>query len=164
MKALLLKRFDRQQINDEVEDELDFHLELLTENLLLQNMSLEEARAGALERFGNVERIKDQCVEISRRNNPILRALKSFLVLVFLAGILVRVLSTEFHVTRLGNILIAVGILSRLLLYVRSLHPSSFLPKHETLSPLILNAKAQISFVGYKQRERTPVERIISDQ
>ncbi len=167
MKAVnrrLFKRFASEQIKGEVEEELRFHLELLTEALLQQDMSPEEANAAALERFGNVEQIKDQCVEISRRSNPLLRALKSFLILVFLAGVLVRVFSTEFHVLHVGDILMAVGVLGRLLVYVRGLNPSSFLSSHETLSPLILNENPQTSFAVYDQRKRTRVERVISDQ
>ncbi|HEY5073719.1 MAG TPA: permease prefix domain 1-containing protein, partial [Pyrinomonadaceae bacterium] len=67
MKAVnrrLFKRFAGEQIKGEVEEELCFHLELLTEALLQQDMSPDEANAAALERFGNVEQIKDQCVEI----------------------------------------------------------------------------------------------------
>jgi hypothetical protein len=162
--ARLFKRFDSTQIKGEVEAELRFHLELLTEALLQQDMSPEEANAAARERFGNLEQIKDQCVEISTRNSPLKRALKSFLILAFLVGVLVRVFSTEYHVLHVGDTLIAVGILGRLLLYVRGLNPSSFISSHETLSPLILNEKPQTSLAAYDQRKRTPVERVISDQ
>jgi hypothetical protein len=160
----LFKRFDSQQIKGEVEEELRFHLELLTEALLRQHMSPEEAKAVALERFGNLEQTKDQCVEISTRNSPLRRALRSFLILVFLVGVLIRVFSPEFHLTHIGAILIAVGILGRLLLYVRGLKPSSFLSSHEDLSLLILNEEPRASFAVYDQRKRTPVERVISDQ
>jgi hypothetical protein len=167
MKAVngsLFKPLASNQIKGEVEAELRFHLELLTEALLQQDMSPEEANAAALERFGNVEQIKDQCVEISTRSNPLLRALKSFLILVFLAGVLVRVFSTEFHVLHVGDILIAVGVLGRLLVYVRGLNPSSFLSRPETSSPLMLNENGQASIMAYDQRKRTPVERVISDK
>jgi len=167
MKAVngrLFKRFDNEQIKGEVEEELRFHLELLTAALQQHDMSLAEAKDAALKRFGNVEQIKDQCVEISRRNHPSIRALKSFLILVFLVGVLVRVFSTEFHVTRVGDVLIAVGILGRLWVYVRGLNPSSFLSKPETSSPLMLNENGQASITAYDQRKRTPVERVISDK
>ena len=102
-------------------------------------MSLAEAKDAALKRFGNVEQIKDQCVEISRSNRPLIRALKSFLILVFLVGVLVRVFSTELHVHHLGDILIAVAVLGRLFFYVRGLNPSRFTSKDEPSSPLMLN-------------------------
>jgi hypothetical protein len=80
----LFKRFDSQRAEREIDEELRFHLELLTEALQQQDMSLAEAKDAALNRFGNLEQIKDQCVVISRRNHPSIRALKSFLILVFL--------------------------------------------------------------------------------
>jgi hypothetical protein len=160
----LFKRFDSEQIRGEVEEELRFHLELLTEALLQQDMSQEEANAAALRRFGNVDQIKSQCVQISRKNRPVIRALKSFLILVFLMGVLVRVFSPEYHVTHVGDILIAVGVLGRLLVYVRGLNPSSFLSRPETSSLLMLNDNGEASIAAYDQRKRTPVERVISDK
>ena len=154
--------FDGKQIEREVNEELAFHLEMLTKEHHRQNMSWKEAGAAALERFGSVEQISAQCVEISRRNHPLIRALKSFLILVFLFGVLVRVFSPELHLTRVGDILIAVGILGRLLLYVHGLTPASIVSKNETLSPLKLNDTGQGSFRIYEQRRRTPFERVIS--
>lgn len=167
MKALngnLFKRFDSEQVEREIDEELRFHLELLTQAHLQQDMPLAEAKDAALKRFGNVEQIRDQCVEISRKNHPSIRALKSFLILVFLVGVLVRVFSTEVHVMHIGDTLIAVGVLGRAFLYVRGLNPSSFLSKYETSSSLMLNENGQASITAYDQRERTPVERVISDK
>jgi hypothetical protein len=160
----LFRRFDSQRADREIDEELGFHLELLTEALQQQDLSLAEARNAALKRFGNVEQIKDQCVEISRRNQPVIRALKSFLVLVFLAGVLVRVFSTELNFTHMGDILIAVGILGRLLVYVRGLNPSTFVSRPETSSPLLLSEKSQTPFTVYDQRRRTPIERVFFDK
>ena len=164
MTRRLLKCFDSEQIRRDVDEELRFHLELLTEALQQQDMPLAEAKDAALKRFGNVDQIKDQCIEISRRNHPALRALKSLLVLIVLTGVLVRALGTEFHVARVGDLLIAVGILGRLLVYVRGLNPSSFLSRPATSSLLMLNENGRQSFVAYDQSMRTPVERIISDK
>jgi len=102
-----------------------------------------EARAFALKRFGNVDRIKDECVEISRRSHAFNRVLKSFLILTFLVGIFVSGSGTHFKMVRVGNILAAIAIMGRLLLYVRSLKPSSFHSKPETSSPLMLNDTAR---------------------
>ena len=163
MKALngLLRSFDSQQDRREIDDELRFHLDLMTDELCGKGIPRGEARARAEAQFGNIEQIRNQCLEISMRNSPQTRALKYFLILVFLTGVLVRVLGTEFHVIRIGTILIALGLLGRLLLYVRGLNPSSFLSKDNDSSPLKLN-DAQMSFTSYDQRMRTPVERVIS--
>ena len=128
-----------EAIEREVEEELRFHLELLTEQHLQHGDTLEAARASALKQFGNVEQVTDQCVEISKRKRPFTRALKSFLILTFLAGVLVRIFGTELHVDRVGQMLIAIGAMGRLFLYVRDLKPAVFRPKSDT-SPLRLNS------------------------
>lgn len=166
MKAFtdLLQRFDSQQARNEIDDELRLHLDLLTDELCRQDMSRDEARVRAETRFGSVDRIRDQCVEIRIRNNPMTRACKSFLILVFLMGILVRVLGTEYHVTRVGGLLIMVGLLGHLLLYVRGLNPSRFFSKPDASSQLILNERGQVSVTGFDQSGRTPLERLISEK
>jgi hypothetical protein len=139
----LFNPIDSEAIEREVEEELRFHLELLTEQNLQHADTLVEARASALRRFGNVEQVKDQCVEISKRKRPFTRALKSFLILTFLAGIFVRIFGTELHVDRVGQMLIAVAVMGRLFLYVRGLKPAGFRPKSDTSSPLMLNSTAK---------------------
>lgn len=132
MRDLTRKLFNpigSEAIEREVEEELRFHLELLTEQHLQHANTLVEARASALRRFGNVEQVKDQCVEISKRKRPFTRALKSFLILTFLAGIFVRIFGTELHVLRVGQMLITVAVMGRLFLYVRGLKPAGFRPQ-----------------------------------
>lgn len=166
MKAVLKKlfhRFDREVIERQIEDELRFHLELLTEHHLEQNMPLPEAREAALKRFGNVEQIKEQCAEISRNNRPLIRALKFLLILVFLSGVCVRIFSPELHLTRMGDVLIYVGILGRLFFYVRGLSPSQFTSPPGNSSPLMLKDTVVPPFNAYDQSKRTPLERVISD-
>ena len=160
----IFKRFDNQEVEREIEEQLHFHLELLTQANLQQDMSFEEAKNAALKRFGNVEQIKDQCVQISKRSHPIMRALKALLLLVFLTGVSVRVFGTELTVTRVGDLLIVVSMLARLLLYVRGLDPSGLVSKDETSSPLMLNEIARPSIAVYDQRNLTPIERVISDE
>lgn len=138
----LFRHMDREAVEREVEEELRFHLDLLEEHFQ-QTSSVVDARASALRRFGNVEQVKDECVEISKRKRPLTRALKSFLILAFLSGVFVCIFGTEMHVVRVGNMLITVAVIGRLLLYVRGLNPSSFRPKSDTSSPLMLNSKAK---------------------
>ena len=146
MRDLTRKLFNpigSEAIEREVEEELRFHLELLTEQHLQHADTLVEARASALRRFGNVEQVKDQCVEISKRKHPFTRALKSFLILTFLAGVFLRIFGTELHVFRVGQMLITVAVMGRLFLYVRGLKPAGFRPKSDTSSPLMLNSTAK---------------------
>ncbi len=155
---------DSREVEREIEEQLHFHLELLTQANLQQDMSFAEARKSALKRFGNVEQIKDQCVQISKRSHPLMRALKALLLLVFLSGVLVRMFGAELTVTRVGDLLIVVSVLGRLLLYVRDLDPSSFVSRDETSSPLMLNETSRPSIAVYDHRNLTPVERVISDK
>jgi hypothetical protein len=123
----------------EIDDELGFHLELLTQTYLRKGLSPEDAQAAAVSRFGNFERTSKECLVISMRAHPLLIVLKSFLLLVFLVGIMVRILGSDSTIRTLGQLLIAVPILSRLLLYVRSLSPLSFSSKPDSPSTLRLN-------------------------
>ncbi|MGA9773983.1 MAG: permease prefix domain 1-containing protein [Blastocatellia bacterium] len=131
----LFRRFNRNSIELEVEEELRFHVELLMREHTQQGMSAEQARGAILKRFGDIARIKNECVEISRRNHPLMRALRSFLILVFLTGILTRVFGPEFYIRHVGNMLIAVAVLSHLLLYARGLRRPSLLSKTDVSSP-----------------------------
>ena len=157
----LFHRFDPDQTKREIEEELSFHIDLLTDEHLGRNMSFEEAREAAFTRFGNIEQVRDQCAQIKRQRHPVVRALKLFLVLIFLSGVVIRVFAPEYHVTRVGDILMAVGILGRLWLYVRGLNPSSFISKSEESSPLRLRDDVQSPFAVYDQKKHTPVERVI---
>jgi len=164
MKDWLSRLINSTSVEREVEEELRLHLDLLTEKYIACGSSRTEAQGFAARRFGNVDQIRNQCLEISMRNSPQTRALKSFLILVFLTGVLVRVLGTEYHVTRMGTILIALGLLGRLLLYVRGLNPSRFFSKPDASSQLILSEHGQMSVAAYDQRGYTPLERLISDK
>ena len=117
----LFNPIDSEAIEREVEEELRFHLDMLTDQHLQHAATFEDARASALRRFGNVDQVKDECVEISKKNRAFMRALKSFFILVFLAGIFVRIFSAELHVDRVGQMLIEIAIMGRLFLYVRNL-------------------------------------------
>ena len=143
MKDLTRRLFNRignEEIEREVEEELRFHLEMLTEQQLQHAGTLGEARAAALRRFGNVEEVKDECVEISKRRRPFTRALKFFLVLIFLTGIFVRIFGTDFQVLRVGTMLVTIAIMGQLFLYVRGLKPAVFRPKSDPSSTLTLNS------------------------
>lgn len=140
LKRRLFSPTGSKAIERDVEEELQFHLDLLTEQHLQHADSTEEARAWALRRFGDVEQVKDECVEITKRNRAFMRALKTFFILVFLAGILVRIFSEELHMDRVGQMLIAIGVMGRLFLYVRGLKPAVFRQKSDTSSPLMLNS------------------------
>jgi hypothetical protein len=155
------RRLDSRRVHLEIEEELQFHLDLLTEEHCRQDIPWQQAQATALKRFGNFEQIRDECARIVRRNHPRVLALKWFFGFIFVAGVLVRVFSPEYHLTRVGDILMAVGALSRLLLYLRGIYPSRYGSKPDDSSLIKLN-DSEISLAAYDRSKRTPVERVIS--
>lgn len=161
--ARLLKRFNRRDVEREVENELRFHLELLTEANLQRGMTLKEAEEKASKRFGNVGRIKNQCVEISERSRPAMRVLKFFLIVVFSGGVLARILSADIYVKQIGNMLMTIAALGGLLLYVRGLRSFSFVPTNENTAPLGLSVVEETPLTTDNRKKSTPLERIIAD-
>ena len=158
-----LRRLDSRQVDREIEEELQFHLDLLTEEHCRPDIPWEQAQATARAQFGNVEQIRDECVRISRRNHPVILALKWLFGFVFVTGVLVRIFGTDYHVTRIGDLLMEVGALGRLLLYLRGKSPASYLKRHDESALLKLDV-APLSLTTYDQRGRTPVERVVSSK
>ena len=56
--------FQRDRIDQEVADELRFHIELRIQESIAAGMSPEEARRDAIERFGRFERVRETCRDI----------------------------------------------------------------------------------------------------
>ena len=122
--AGLLNRFGCNKTALDVDEELRFHVEMLERKYMQHGMSAAEAESAAAKRFGNVERVKRQCVVISRRNSLPQRMLKTITILIALTGLSIRILSTEYRVARIGHVLIVIAVCTRLLLYLRGLSPA----------------------------------------
>jgi len=123
---------NRKQTTFDVEEELQFHIEMLQGNYTRHGMSAAEAKTAAARRFGNFERVKRQCVDIRRRNSLLRRVLKTSTILIALIGLSIHFLASNYKVERIGNTLIMIAIAGRLLIYVRGLGPSSFLRTNAT--------------------------------
>jgi hypothetical protein len=115
-------RIIRREPAFEVEEELQFHLEMLERKYSQQGMAAAEAKTAALRRFGNLEKIKKQCVNIRSRNSLLRRVLKASAILIALIGLAIHFLGPDYRVVRIGHVLIMIAISGRLLLYVRE-HP-----------------------------------------
>jgi hypothetical protein len=127
--ANLLTLPGRRKTAVDVQEELQFHLDMLERKYTEHGMPATQAKAAALRRFGNLERIKQQCVDISRRNSLLRRVLKTSAILLGLAGLSIHFLASDYKVVRIGHVLIMIAISGRLLLYVRGLMPSTFSPQ-----------------------------------
>ena len=136
--AKLFKSSNRKQIMFEVEDELQFHIEMLERKYAQDGMSASAAKAAALRRFGSLERAMKQCVDIRNRNSLLRRVVKTSLILLGLTGLSIRILSSDLNFDHMGDILIMIAIAGRLLLYVRGLSPSTFLSGTNETCPSIV--------------------------
>ena len=119
----ILMRRNRSKTAFEVEEELQFHVKLLEQKYAQQGISDAQAKAAALERFGNFEKIRRQCMDIRRRNTLLRRVLKTSALITALTGLAIHTLSSDYRVARIGTMLIMIAIAGRLLLYVRGLSP-----------------------------------------
>src|SRR5438093_12959282 len=61
--------FRKGRVEQELSDELRFHLAKMTEEYLAQGMTPEEARYAALRELGGVEQIKEECRDMRRVNH-----------------------------------------------------------------------------------------------
>ena len=62
-----LPRFSRKAIEQDVDDELSFHLTMREEKLRRLGQSSENAQANALARFGDASRVREECLTIDRQ-------------------------------------------------------------------------------------------------
>jgi predicted permease len=60
--------FRKRQVEQELSEELRFHLENLTQEKIAQGMTREEARYAALRELGGAEQIKEECRDMRRVN------------------------------------------------------------------------------------------------
>lgn len=125
----LLKRPNRYNTALDVQEEFQFHIDMLECKYAQQGMCAAEAKAAALRRFGNFERNKKQCVVITKRGSPLRRVLKISSILIGIAGFAIQLLSSHTKVAHIGGTMIMIAVSGRLLLYVRGLSPSTFLDK-----------------------------------
>jgi hypothetical protein len=132
---------NRKQILFDVEDELQFHIEMLERKYVQDGMSAAAAKAAALRRFGSLEKAMKQCVDIRSRNSLLRRVLKISLIILGLTGLSMRIISSRVTVDHLGDVLVMIAITGRLFLYVRGLTPSTFLSGTDEACPSIVTEK-----------------------
>jgi hypothetical protein len=112
-----------RRVERDIDDEIRLHLELLAESYRDQGMRPDAAYAKALERFGDIEQVRQQCVLIDRRQRKLPRAIKAILLGVFVIGIGVRISTSDLYVGQLGTMLIVIALSGSLWMYLRSHRP-----------------------------------------
>ena len=60
--------FRRGRIEDDLSEELQFHLQNEIQKSITAGMTLEEARYAALRSFGGLDEVKEQCRELTTRS------------------------------------------------------------------------------------------------
>jgi len=75
---------DKNSIENDVDEELRFHIDMQTGDYERRGLSSDESRLMAENRFGNVERIRKECLRISTRSSVLIWILNSVFMLFFI--------------------------------------------------------------------------------
>jgi hypothetical protein len=152
------KRISRrkQSVANDVDDELRFHIEMQVSAFEDQGLSREQSEARAQARFGNVEQIRSECIQISSRRSVLIRVLTSLFLISLVVGLFLRALVPEVHVNQVGNMLMIIGSLGVLVIYAKQ--AGTRMLKAETHEfRLGLNDGPPVSF---DESGRTPFDRV----
>jgi hypothetical protein len=158
----LLGRFDRSAFQREVDAELQFHIEMQARDYEREGLTPEEALTKAGQRFGDFAQIKTQCVQIGSQNNARTWAMKILFTIAFLLGVLIRSLNSDYHMTRMGGVLIMIAVFGGLLLMGKRIRVEDFMPAPEPLR-LGLRRGPDPLPRAFDEKGRTPFERVQAD-
>ena len=161
----------------EVEDELQFHIEMRTRDNIAAGMSPEDALADAMRRFGNFERVRLTCEEIRRERLAGAMKLAKILLWIMLGCGLTLEMSARLGAIRLvGQFLTIIATLWILLIHLRERRPNQTrvmaaeqpaVSGAHTISDVFVDDFAEDLLRQvpiYDEDGRTPVERLRSDE
>lgn len=103
-------RFFKMSVEDEVDKELDFHLEMRIRELVSKGLSPEEARAQAIAKFGDLREVREACREIARGRDRDIRIREWWDELRFDLLFAVRQMRAAPALTTMVVLLLGVGI------------------------------------------------------
>jgi len=144
-------------IETEVDEELTFHIDMQTRDYESQGISRERSRTMAETRFGNVSRIKKECVRIGSGKTFLIWILDAVFMMSLVTGLLLRLFVPEMHVNRVGDVMMMIGGLGILLVYAKQCGANVF--SSTSQKPLGLNSPP----VGFDEKGRTPFDRVRED-
>ena len=147
----------KPSVENEVDEELNFHIDMQTTEYESRGISREQSRAMAETRFGNVSRIKKECVRIGSGNPVLVWILDAVFMMSLVMGLLLRLFVPESHVNRVGDVMMMIGGLGILLVYAKQCGASVF--NSSSKKPLGLNTPP----VGFDEQGRTPFDRVRAD-
>ena len=162
MKNLLEQIYRRRKppIEREIDEELRFHIDMQTRDYEGRGLSTEDSRVMANTRFGDVEKIKKECIRIGSGTTVLIWILNSVFLLSLFLGLVLRGLVPEFHVNRVGDVMMMIGGLGILLVYTKKAGTTLFSSKSESFR-LGLDDSPPVSF---DEQGRTPFDRVRADE
>lgn len=168
----------RDQIAREVEEELRFHIKMRTASNIESGMTPDEAQLAAEQSFGDFQRFKTECCDISRSLsfNPTALRMGSHIALAALAGWLALwAVNVPHHsFTGLSRELVAIAILTCLFIFVRRaglaqrrardpIKPACERPQNEFFISETRSVRHE-NIAAHDEQGRTPVERMFESQ
>lgn len=149
----------KSSIENDVDDELRFHLDMRAAEFERRGVTQTESEEMAKRRFGNVEKIRSECIRISARNSVLTWLLNMMFLLSLIIGLLLRSLVPQAQINRVGDVMMMIGGLGILLVYAkhagaRMLHSDS------EATRLGLNNGPPVAF---DEKGRTPFDRVRVD-
>ena len=155
----------------EIEDELLFHIEMRARDNNAAGMSPEDAVADAMRRFGDFDQIRTVCEEIRKeRLAGIMKVIKACAWVILGCGLILKMSSNIVGVV--GDFLILIALLWRLLIHLREIQPDrrrviAAIRERFYGGPLSVSGFTEDTpkpVPTYDKAGRTPVERLISDE
>src|SRR5688572_15853308 len=107
-------------VRREVEEELQFHVDMCARDYESQGLATEEAGVLAQQRLGDVKAVKRQCVQIQMRVRMRVKAVSVLCATIFALGIMVRLFSNDYRVATTGTVLIMIALIGGLLAFVKT--------------------------------------------
>jgi len=120
----LSNTFHRPSAEQEIDDELAFHIDMRISESIAAGMTPEDAKADALRRFGDLAKIRARCLAIDRQGITTAKHVLLRVLIVF--GIVLRVSNLNAGVNVFGEMVVILGVLCSLLDVVRSRLPTRF--------------------------------------
>ena len=157
---LLSRRTRKSKIETEVDDELNFHIDMQTGDYLREGLSREKSRQLAETRFGDVERIRKECVAIGSGRSFAIWMISIVFLICLMSGLMLRMLISEQHVNRVGDVMMMIGGLGILLVYAKQAGARVFNSDANTLK---LGLRANTPPVSFDEKGRSPFERVRAD-
>lgn len=176
----ILRRLRAEAFEREIEEELRFHIEMRMRDNIAAGMSPEEAERDALRRFGNLDRVRAECREISREwlvDGAMMKAMKGITGVMLGCGLTLFLTSGVHSVRQVGQVLVCIAILWWLLIYLRAAQPdqhriNQHLEAVESM-PLGLTAPSAVGsslaepnhsqVAARDDQGRSPVERLLAE-